>query len=36
VLPLNKDSDRKVAFDYAYRTTDPFSGSHNFTVRLAL
>lgn len=35
-LPLNEDSDRKVGIDYSYRTTDPFRGSHNFTVRLAL
>ncbi len=35
-LPLSKDSDRKVGFDYAYRTTDPFRGTHNFTVRLTL
>ena len=35
-LPLNKDSDRKVGIDYAYRTTDPFRGTHNFSVRLTL
>ena len=35
-LPLNKDSDRKVGIDYGYRTTDPFRGSHNLTVRLTL
>jgi len=35
-LPLNDESDRKVGIDYAYRTTDPFEGTHNFSVRLTL
>ena len=35
-LPLSKGSDRKVGIDYAYRTTDPFEGTHNFSVRLTL
>ncbi len=34
LVPLKKDSDNKVGFDYAYRVTDPFRGSHNFSVRL--
>lgn len=30
---LDKNGDRKVSFDYAYRTTNPFNGSHNFSIR---
>jgi len=35
-LPVKKLENRKVGIDYAYRATDPFRGTHNFTVRLNL
>jgi len=34
-IPTAKDSDRKFVIDYAYRTTDPFSGTHNLSLGLA-
>lgn len=36
LAPLGRDSDTKVAIDYAYRTTRVFDGTHNITLRLAL
>jgi len=33
-LFLNKETGAKIGFDYAYRTTRAFSGSHNFGIRL--
>lgn len=36
LLPMSNDSERKIGIDYAYRTTDPFRGTHNFSVRLSL
>lgn len=33
-LPVKKDSDTRIALDYAYRTTDIFQGIHNVGVRL--
>lgn len=35
MIPTKKDSDRKFVIDYAYRTTDPFSGTHNIGLGLA-
>lgn len=35
-VPLKRADNRVVGIDYAYRTTDPFRGTHNFTIRLAL
>lgn len=35
LIPTKKDSDRKFVIDYAYRTTNPFSGTHNITLGLA-
>ncbi len=34
-VPLRKESSQRFAVDYAYRTTSPFRGTHNFAVRLA-
>ena len=34
-VPLKRADNRKVGIDYAYRATNPFRGSHNFSVRLA-
>ena len=34
-IPTGTDSDRKFVIDYAYRTTDPFSGTHNLSLGLA-
>ena len=33
-LPLSKSGATRLGLDYAYRTTDPFRGTHNFGVRL--
>lgn len=35
-VPLKKGSNRNIALDYAYRTTSPFRGSHNFGIRLEI
>jgi len=35
-VPLNKESANRFGIDYAYRATQPFSGTHNFSVRIAL
>lgn len=35
-IPLAKNSTRKLGIDYAYRTTDPFQGTHNIGLRLNL
>jgi len=35
-LPIKKLNERKIGVDYAYRATDPFRGTHNFSVRLVL
>lgn len=35
-VPLKKGSKQKISLDYAYRTTNPFRGSHNFGVRLQI
>lgn len=35
-VPLKKNSNQKFAIDYAYRTTDPFMGSHNIGARIVL
>lgn len=34
-VPLNKDSKNRFGIDYAYRATQPFSGTHNIAVRFA-
>lgn len=34
-LPFNKAGSNKIGIDYAYRATNPFRGSHNFSIRLA-
>lgn len=34
-LPLQKAGTNKIGIDYAYRATNPFRGSHNFTLRLS-
>jgi hypothetical protein len=33
-LVFNKEKKSKIGFDYAYRTTNVFSGTHNFGVRI--
>lgn len=33
-VPMKKGSANKLGIDYAYRTTSPFRGTHNFGVRL--
>lgn len=33
-LPFNQAGSRRIGIDYAYRATDPFKGTHNFSVRL--
>lgn len=35
-LPVKKLGNQKIGIDYAYRATDPFRGTHNFSVRLNL
>jgi len=35
-VPTKKDSDSRFGIDYAYRATAPFSGTHNFSVRITL
>jgi len=35
-LPVKKLANQKIGIDYAYRATNPFRGTHNFTVRLNL
>jgi len=31
-VPFKKGGESKFAVDYAYRATNPFNGTHNFTV----
>lgn len=33
-VPLKKNSNQKIGIDYAYRTTSPFGGTHNFGIKL--
>jgi hypothetical protein len=35
-VPLKKGGDQKLGIDYAYRASDPFSGTHNFGLRVSL
>ncbi len=35
-VPLKKDSKNRFAVDYAYLATNPFSGTHNFSLRFKL
>jgi len=35
-LPFNAAGDKRIGIDYAYRTTNPFRGTHNFSIRLLL
>ncbi len=34
-LPFDKAGKNKLGIDYAYRATNPFRGTHNFSLRLA-
>ncbi len=34
-VPLKKGSSTKLGIDYAYRTTNPYRGTHNFGIRLS-
>ena len=33
-IPFTQAGSNRIGLDYAYRTTDPFEGSHNFSIRL--
>jgi len=35
-VPTKKEGDSRFGIDYAYRATAPFSGTHNFSVRITL
>ena len=35
-VPIQRNSHRKVGIDYAYRTTNPFNGTHNFSLKLTI
>ena len=35
-VPLKKDSPNKLGIDYSYRDTEPYSGTHNFGLRISL
>ncbi len=35
-VPFEKGSDTKFALDYGYRATNPWSGSHNLTLRFTI
>jgi opacity protein-like surface antigen len=35
-VPTKKGGDSRFGIDYAYRATSPFSGTHNFSVRISL
>ncbi len=35
-VPVRRNSENKIAIDYAYRTTNPWNGTHNLGVRLSL
>ena len=35
-LPFNAAGEKRIGIDYAYRTTNPFRGTHNFSIRLLL
>ena len=31
-VPFKKENTNRFAIDYAYRATNPFNGTHNFTI----
>ena len=33
-LPFSKEGASRIGFDYGYRATNPFRGTHNFSIRL--
>lgn len=35
-VPFDKDGETKFALDYGYRATNPWSGSHNLTLRFTI
>ena len=35
-VPLKKESTNRFGVDYAYRTTNPFSGTHNIGIRFSM
>jgi hypothetical protein len=35
-VPLNKEKGTKFTFDYSYKATDPFQGTHSFGARISL
>ena len=36
LVPMKKGASNKFGIDYAYRVTQPFSGTHNFAIRFVL
>ncbi len=34
-VPISSGGENRIGLDYAYRTTNPFKGTHNFTLRFA-
>jgi hypothetical protein len=35
-VPVRRNSENRIGIDYAYRTTNPWSGTHNLGIRLSL
>jgi hypothetical protein len=35
-VPFKKNSKQKLGIDYGYRTTNPFNGSHNLSLRISI
>lgn len=35
-IPMNKDKDKHFGFDYSYRATNPFSGTHCIGARISI
>ena len=33
-IPLNREKKKKFSFDYSYRPTNPFSGTHSFGIKV--
>ncbi len=35
-IPMNREKHKKFSFDYSYRATNPFAGTHSFGIQLTL
>ncbi len=35
-VPIKKETENRLGIDYAYRATQPFKGTHNLTLRIAI